>query len=64
MDQEKLGYTDTFETYLRQLQSSYIWNVYKILTQEYIQKATNMPFKDRQESFKAKVLAPLQKTLR
>ena len=36
MDQEKLGYTDTFETYLRQLQSSYIWNVYKILTQEYI----------------------------
>jgi hypothetical protein len=64
MDQDKMGYQDTFEKYLAQLQSSYIWNVYKILTQEYIQKANGMPFKDRLESFKSKVLTPLRQTLR
>ena len=64
MDQDKKDSPHTFEQYLQQLQSSYIWNVYKILTQEYMQEVQYVPFKDRQESFLPKVLAPLMQTLR
>ena len=37
----------TFGEYLKELHSSFIWNVYKILTHDYLSSSQEVPFKER-----------------
>ena len=52
-----------FNLYLQKLQSSYIWNVYKSLTQDFIQKAQSMPYNKVMEQANKKILQPMKATL-
>jgi hypothetical protein len=47
MDQKKEEGEDPLDLYLQKLQAPYIWNIYKILTQEYLQKAASLTFQQR-----------------
>ena len=56
-------YDEEFYNHLKRIQSSYIWNIYKQLTQEFMQKTAQMPFKQVELNFKSKVLEPLKKVI-
>ena len=49
----------TLEEHLQSLQTSYIWNIYKQLTNEMLDKAAEMPFKEFEGKFKAQIMEPL-----
>jgi len=49
---------------LSRLQSAYVWNIYKQLTEEFLHKTAGMQHRQIEAMFKPKVLEPLQKVIR
>ena len=54
------GHEITFDHHLELLQSSYIWNIYKHLTQDFLIKTAEIPFHQVQANMRDKVLYPLK----
>lgn len=54
---------EEFYNHLKRISSSNLWNIYKQLTQEFMQKTAQMPFKQIEMNFKSKVLEPLKKVI-
>lgn len=59
----KLFNNVTLEEHLQSLQTSYIWNIYKQLTNEMLEKAAEMPFKEFEGKFKSQIMEPLADTI-
>ena len=60
-DKDNLGGIEIdFEEHLRSLQSSYIWNIYKHLTQEFLIKTAHMSYNVIEANVREKVLLPLK----
>ena len=53
----------TLEEHLQSLQTSYIWNIYKQLTNEMLEKAAEMPYREFEGKFKAQIMEPLADTI-
>ena len=49
-----------FGEHLKLLQSSYIWNIYKHLTQDFLEKTVRIPYNQVQANMRDKVLEPLK----
>lgn len=54
------GHEITFDHHLELLQSSYVWNIYKHLTQDLLIKTAEIPFHQVQANMRDKVLLPLK----
>ena len=50
--------------HLKKLQSAYVWNIYRQLTEQFLHKTAGMQHKQIEAFFKPKVLEPLQKVIR
>lgn len=57
-------YDKEFAKHLSRLQSAYVWNIYKQLTEEFLHKTAGMQHRQIEAMFKPKVLEPLQKVIR
>jgi hypothetical protein len=44
---------------LRSLQSYYIWNIYKQLTNEMLEKVADMPYIEFERNFRRQIMEPL-----
>lgn len=53
----------TLEEHLTSLQSSYIWNIYKQLTNEMLEKAAELPYSELEKNFKKQIMEPLADTI-
>jgi len=53
----------SLELHLKSLQTSYIWNIYKQLTSEMLEKAAELPYQDFERSFKKQIMEPLADTI-
>ncbi len=57
-------YDQDFKMHLKKLQSAYVWNIYRQLTEQFLHKTAGMQHKQIEAFFKPKVLEPLQKVIR
>lgn len=55
---------EEFDAYLSNLQSTYIWNMYKTIISEYFSRSQKVAIKERKEEFKKQVLLQIRETLK
>ena len=53
----------TLEEHLTSLQTSYIWNIYKQLSSEMLEKAAELPYSELERNFKKHIMDPLADTI-
>jgi hypothetical protein len=53
-------FKDGFEEHLKLMSSSYIWNIYKHLTQDFLLKTAHIPYHLVEANMRDKILQPLK----